>query len=337
MRKLLLAFGISLIASAAPATAKDFSNGFGEDTIESFNQSAEKKQPALFNSESERQDFSNFATRAGLLRLSIISDSPELLSEASANERAQISKLYQDGSLLEKDLWKHFFEGSTIFIGNAKASTKRVGYHNAFIDGWVLTNWTKQGDTYRLTELTTRTGEALSGYQAQEYAPWFSAEDTPLVVSFYENASSSAATFKNKYPEFSTKSPGGVPGFNKADYTILKNRLFVAGSSIVSMVRSEEYNKLLSKFLQANIEGDTGEIKSMVKDKDQVAPLERLAMQPSEIRASQRLMNIAKRGNEYTALYASPIKPDQIMFIDIRPNRSEKPELSQVLVVNLKQ
>lgn len=337
MKLFIITLSLIVFGFNGSALSRDFSNGFGEDSVEQFNKSSEKKQNNLFNSEAERTDFSDFAARAGLLRLSLIADNPELLPEVNDKEEQILSTLYRENSRLEKDLWKHFFQGSTIFIGNAKANTKRVGYHNAFVDGWVLTNWTKQGDTYRLTSLSTRTGEALSGYKAQEYAPWLMAQEKPLVVSFYENASSSSKTFKKKYPEFASQSPGAVPAFNKADYNILKNRLRVAGASIISMVDNKAYNTLLSKFLQANIEGKTNEMKRLVKDKEQIAPLERLAMQPAEIRASQRLMNVAGRNNEYTALYASPMRPDQIMFVDIRPNGNQKPELSQVLIVNLKQ
>lgn len=340
LKKLFLViFLLACLPVAQPAHAVDFSEGFGEESVEQYSKSAKAKSVSPFASEAERSNYSDFIIRAGLFRLGIIAGNTDILGDLSAAEQKNINALYQDKSKLEKDLWKHFFEGSTIFVGNAKAGTRRVGYHNAFVDGWVLTNWKKDGDgTYRLTGLTTRTGEALSGRKAQEYAPWFTGNDKPLVVTFYESSKKNGAAFKQKYPEFSANEPGNVPAFDQADYRILKNRLRVAGASIVSMAGNDDYNRVLSTFLKANIEGDTARIKKLVKDKKQIAPLERLAMQPAEVRASQRLMNVARRGEEeYTALYASPIRPDQIMFVDIRPDSSRKPELAQVLIVNMKQ
>lgn len=336
---ILILCGLLVLSVFAPAHAVDFSQGFGEESAEAFSKkAAPKKSGPVFTSEEARADYTDFITRAGLFRLSMIGGNKELLGKLSAAEQKNINLLYQGKSKMEKDLWKHFFEGSTIFIGNAGAGTKRVGYHNAFVDGWVLTNWKKDGDTYRLAGLTTRTGEALAGRKAKDYAPWFMGDGKPLVVTFYENAVKSGTTFKEKYPEFSAADPGQVPSLDQSDYRILKNRLHVAGKSIVSMAHNNDYNAILTSFLQANIKGDTKQIKKLVKDKEQIAPLERLAMQPAEIRASQRLMNVAMRGaNEYTALYASPIRPDQIMFVDIRPDGSRKPELSQVLTVNMKQ
>ena len=343
MSKILLVIAVCVLglSVALPARAVDFSEGFGEESVEQFSKgkgTQKSGSTAAFSSEAERADYIDFITRAGLLRLGMISGNTGLLGELSAAEQKSINALYQDKSKLEKDLWKHFFEGSTIFIGNAKAHTKRVGYHNAFVDGWVLTNWKRDGEIYRLVGLSVRTGEALTGRKAQDYAPWSMGNGKPLVVTFYENLMQSGAAFKKKYPEFSSSDPGAVPAFNQADYSILKNRLYVAGASIVSMAGNDHYNKLLSSFLEANIKGDTNRIKKLVKDKEQIAPLERLAMQPAEIRASQRLMNVARRGEtDYTALYASPIRPDQIMFVDIRTAADKKPELAQVLIVNMKQ
>lgn len=334
----LVLFFVVALLPGQPVLAVDFSEGFGEESVEQYSKSARARTVSPFMSEAERANYADFVIRAGLFRLSMIGGNTGILGDLSAVEEKSINALYQDGSKLEKDLWKHFFEGSTIFVGNAKAGTKRVGYHNAFVDGWVLTNWKKDGETYRLTGLTTRTGEALSGRKAQEYAPWLTGNDKPLVVTFYENSKKNGAAFKQKYPEFSASEPGNVPAFDQADYRILKNRLRVAGVSIVSMADNDDYNRVLSTFLKANIEGDTSRIKKLVKDKKQIAPLERLAMQPAEIRSSQRLMNVARRGEEeYTALYASPIRPDQIMFVDIRPDGNQKPELAQVLIVNMKQ
>ena len=317
--------------------AKDYIDGFDEKIVERFNEKSENSKESVFKSKAQREEFAKFAAIVGMLRLGIIADDQEVFSRLSASEQKHLNRLYQDGSQLERDLWKHFFEGSTIFIGNGLSDTKRVGYHNAFVDGWVLTNWTKKGDTYRLTGLTTRTGEALLGSQAQIYAPWFTDAGRPLVVAFYDNASKSAATFKNKYPETSSTSPGSIPSFKKSDYKILKNRLRLAGASIVSMVDDKDWNALLVRFLKAYHKGDSKAIKRLVKAKDQVAPLERLASIPADIRASQRLMNVARRDNELTALYASPIEPDKIMFVDIKPNNRKKPELTHVLVVDLKQ
>ncbi len=317
--------------------AEDYVDGFDKETIERFNKKSKGHKNAVFKSAEQREDFTKFAAIVGMLRLGIIADDQEVFSKLSESEKKYLDRLYRDGSRLERDLWKHFFEGSTIFIGNGLANTKRVGYHNAFVDGWVLTNWTKQGKTYRLTGLTTRTGEALRGDKAQPYAPWFTDADRPLVVAFYENASKSADTFKSKYPETSSHSPGRVPSFKKGDYDILKNRLLLAGASIVSMVDDKDWNALLVKFLKAFRKGNSKAIKRLVKADDQVAPLERLASIPADIRASQRLMNVARRGDELTALYASPIEPDKIMFVDIKPSARKKPELTHVLVVDLKQ
>lgn len=100
-------------------------------------------------------------------------------------------------------IWSYFFCGAVVLGGNMESSQPVVAFYNPFLDGVLLTQWTRQGDKSRLVAADLRIGSEMAGQKsANPELAWWLLEmgKRPLPVVMREQYTAFVKAFTKKYP-----------------------------------------------------------------------------------------------------------------------------------------
>ena len=100
-------------------------------------------------------------------------------------------------------VWSYFFCGAVVLGGNMESSKPVVAFYNPFLDGVLLTQWTRQGEKSCLVAADLRIGSEMAGQKsASPELAWWLLEigKRPLPVVMKEQYTAFVTAFTKKYP-----------------------------------------------------------------------------------------------------------------------------------------
>jgi hypothetical protein len=217
----------------------------------------------------------------------------------------------------EWDLWTHFFAGAIII---ASKDHKSNAFYNPFIDAWLTAEWGEGGET--LLPLYLR--PAIMHRISKDAPGWAQKIDVALPAALKTQTEENISFYH---------SHGKPAWLEDQAKDIILTRLKNTAFSVISVIENDKYNKVLSNFLDYLREGQSRQLENVLTKKRQLSPVERLTALPAAQRSSMRLMTISHANGITTALYASPLMPNNILFLEMSNDKHGRPHIDQAYML----
>ncbi len=106
-------------------------------------------------------------------------------------------------------LWRSFFQGSIVALGNALAPVKRIGFYNPQVDGWLMTDWSETDGDLALAAVHSVTGALLRGEPEPglQLPAWTRMSDKSIIGALAQVHGKTVAAFRSRHPVTSRQAP----------------------------------------------------------------------------------------------------------------------------------
>ena len=191
--------------------------GFNDETVQEFiRQNPEEGELRFTLSPEDRQQIVTLGLAAAAFRDVIVKNGFAGGDALTDKDTAVLSKALDLGPAGPPPaLWRSFFEGSVLALGDALAPVKRVGFYNPVVDGWVMTDWAMKDDQLSLTVAHAVTGAVLRGEPEGEgqMPEWTRVTDVSVVGALAQSHKKAVETFRSIHP-VASRQPPPAPQFD---------------------------------------------------------------------------------------------------------------------------
>lgn len=329
-----LVAAVAALGIAAGAHAAAPIDRFNADTVDAFIE-IEQSDASTWSrlTDEEKLQVTRLAQTGEALRRLIVVDVPglkALLEPAHAPRLVELLGRPDDAPTVR--LWQRFYEGSVLHIGNGLSEKPRIGYYNPIVDGWVMTDWRREGDTFALTKAWVASGERVRA-QAQPAAATlgWTAKGGSLASALAENYRASITAFERAHPAFSWLAPADAA--NQQDSALVADRLGLVNWTLASLTADAGYEPALSRLRQTIASGDSAALRSLVHT-DKAMPVEWISGLSSAMRSNFRPTAVFERSDGLTVTLGVPFSGRWVLVADY-VGRGPSPELDSLVFFDL--
>lgn len=324
----------STLGAASAAFAAAPTDRFNAETVDAFielDQSESSTWSRL--SDEEKLQITRLAQTGEALRRLIVVDVPglkALLEPAHAPRLAELLGRPDDAQTIR--LWQRFYEGSVLHIGNGLSESPRIGYYNPIVDGWVMTDWQRQGDSFALAKAWIATGERVRAQSLPTgVVPGWTGKGGSLASALADNYRASVTAFERAHPAFSWLAPADVA--ITQDNAAVADRLSLVNWMLASLAIDAGYEPALSRLRQTIASGDAVALKSLVHT-DSAMPVEWIAGLSSAMRSTFRPTAVFERSDGLTVTFGVPFSGRWVLVADYI-GRGASPQLESLVFFDL--